>query len=124
MFSMEKGRLWGDLIAAFQYLKGGSKLFERVDNSRTRGNGFKLKEERFRLNVRGEVLYQESGEVLEQAAQRGCGCPVLGGVQGQIGWGPGQPGLVNGEVGGPAQQGGWRFMILEVPSNPGRSVIL
>ena len=49
-----------------------------------------------------EVLYQESGEVLEQAAQRGCGCPVPGGVQGQVGWGPGQPGLVNGEVGGPA----------------------
>ena len=35
----------------------------------------------------------------------------------------GQPGLVNGEVGGPAWQGGWRFMILEVPSNPGHSVI-
>jgi len=63
-------------------------------------------------------------EVLEQAAQRGCGCPVPGGVQGQAGWGTGQPGLVNGEVGGPAWQGGWRFMILEVPSNPGHSVIL
>ena len=25
----------------------------------------------------GEVLYYESGEVLEQAAQRGYGCPVL-----------------------------------------------
>ena len=38
-----------------------------------------------------------------QAAQRRCGCPVLGGVQGQAGWGPGQPGLVlNMEVDGPA----------------------
>jgi len=64
-------------------------------------------------------------EVLEQAAQRGCGCPVLGGVQVWIGWGPGQPGLVlNGEVGGPVQQVDWRFMILEGPSNPGHSVIL
>ena len=62
--------------------------------------------------------------MLEQAAQRGCGCPIPGGVQGQVGWDPGQPGLVNGEVGGPARQGGWRFMILEVPSNPGHSVIL
>ena len=42
-------------------------------------------------------------EVLKQAAQRGCGCPVPGGVQAQVGWGPGQPGLVlNVEVGGPA----------------------
>jgi len=29
--------------------------------------------------------YQESGEVLERAAQRGCGCPIPGGVQGQVG---------------------------------------
>ena len=32
--------------------------------------------------------------MLEQAAQGGCGCPVPGGVQGQAGWGPGQPDLV------------------------------
>ena len=51
----------------------------------------------------GEVLYRASGEVLEQAAHRGCGCPIPGGVQGQVGWGPGQPGLVlNVEAGGPA----------------------
>lgn len=53
--------------------------------------------------VSGEVLFYESGEVLAQAAQRGCGCPIPGGVQGQVGWGPGQPGLaLNVEVSGPA----------------------
>ena len=49
------------------------------------------------------VVTNSVGEVLAQAAQRGCGCPVPGGVQGQVGWGPGQPGPdLNVEVGGPA----------------------
>jgi len=32
--------------------------------------------------------------VLVQAAQRGCGCPIPGGVQGQVGWGPVLSGVV------------------------------
>jgi len=57
LFSLVKKRLWGNLIVAFQYLKGAYKkdedrFFRRACSYRTRSNGFKLSESRFRLDIR------------------------------------------------------------------------
>ena len=66
-----------NLIAAVWYLKvsrrkEGDRLFSRVCGNRTRGNGFKLRGDRFRWVT-------------------GTGCP--GDFKGQTGSGPGQPDL-------------------------------
>lgn len=115
-FFYASGALPGVEFDDFRYLwrehrrKMGS--FTKACSDRTKENGFKLEEYRFRLVIRKKVLYFY--KALEQVARRSCGCPILWSVQGQVGWDTEQP---------CPRRGCWNWIITKVPSNPNQSTI-
>ena len=78
--------------------KEGDRLLSRVCCDRTRGNHIKLKEGDLDW-IQGRsfwvvgffcfvvCFYTKGVEALAQVTQRAGGCPILGDIQGQAGWG-------------------------------------
>lgn len=60
----------------------------------TRANSFKLKRDRFRLDIMKEYFYNEGGETLEQVTQRMCGFLITGSARSWFGQSFAQPDLV------------------------------
>jgi len=126
LLSLEKRRIRGDLRAASQYLKGicrkdGEGFFRRMCSDRTRGNGCKLKEGRFRLDMRKKFFTLRVVKNWNRFPREAVAAPSLevfkaSWIDLRATWSSGRCPC--------SWQGGWNQMILKIPSNPYHSMIL
>ena len=123
---MEKRKLQGDLIVAFQYLKGAYKqegewLFTWVDSDRTRGNAFKLRQGKFRLDVRRKFFTQRVVKHWNRLPKKVVDASSIEAFKARLDVALGS--LVCWLV-TLHTAGGWNWMSIVVLLNPGHSVTL
>jgi len=122
----EAGWKWSTLVRFHCWLlkgacrKDGERLFTRVCSGRTRGNGCKLKEGRFRLYIRKKFFLMRVVRQWQRLPREAVAAPSLAGFKARLdgalstlGW---------WEM--CSRQGGWNQVIFKVPSNPNHSMIL
>jgi len=84
------------LCTSHNYSKETAILRCEINSPQNKDKWFEIERGEIQTRYQEEILHCESGETLEEVAQRDCGCPLPGGVQGQAGWGCEQPGLLGG----------------------------
>ncbi|PKU40357.1 hypothetical protein llap_9343 [Limosa lapponica baueri] len=117
LFSLEKRRLQGDLVGQYLkviYKKAGEGLFTRQCSNRMRGNSFKLKEGRFRLDIRKKFFTVRVVRHWNRLPREAADAPSLEVFKTRL----------DGALGGVPAHGRGVGMIFKVPSNLNHSMIL